>query len=377
MTAHDLLDHIAALGIARPRAALPGTDRALVVGPIEVARAERASDSFMRARWRERVRTGGAAYLLIADEPRETGRIRVLGPTSAKRPIHSVRGELLADALHRSAGLPALDAVRRIAADLTRMTGDGLDVNGLLTRHTLEHRLRGDPSRWDEAADLTRSLRSTDNWRSLFGKLGYAVEQLPDRGYLARAGGAPVAVIHPKRTASELGHTDRQGRPPEGLLLEDCETQGAPFGVLAHGGRFRLFNARSESPASEWLELDLRLLGAERRHYLALLSPRYLAQGGFADLRAEARNFGVELHRRLDRTIRQDALPGAGHRDAAVGEGERDVPRRRRRARGAGARCTHARLPGGLHPLLRERPTPPDGQPGLRESVAVLAGPRG
>ena len=251
----------------------------------------------------------GVAYLLIADEPGKTGRIRVLGPTSAKSPIHSVRGELLADALQRSAGLPGLEAVRRIAADLTRMSGDGLDVNGLLTRHTLEHRLRGDPSRWDEAAELTRSIRPTDAWQHLFRKLGYTVEQLPHRGHLARAGGAPAAVIHPKRTASELGHTDRQGRPPEGLLLEDCEAQGAPFGVLAHGGRFRLFDARSESPASEWLELDLRLLGSERRPYVALLSPRYLAEGGFADLRTEARNFGVELHRRLDRTIRQDALP--------------------------------------------------------------------
>lgn len=255
------------------------------------------------------MRAGGSAYLLLADEPGETGRIRVLGPTSAKAPIHSVSAALLADALHRSAGLPALEAIRRIAADLTRMAGDGLDVNGLLTRHTLEHRLRGDPSRWERAGDLTRNLRPTDTWRDLLRKLGYSVEQLPGRGHLARAGGAPVAVIHPKRTASELGHTDSRGRPPEGLLLDDCEAQGAPYGVLAHGGRFRLFDARSESPASEWLELDLRLLGAERRPYAALLSPRYLAAGGFADLRAEARNFGVELHRRLDRTIRQDALP--------------------------------------------------------------------
>lgn len=182
MTALDLLDHLAARGIARPRPAPPGTDRALAVGPIEVARAVRASDTFMRARWRKRVQTGGMAYLLIADEPDETGRTRVLGPTSAKSPIHSVRGELLAEALQSSAGLPSLEAVRRIAADLARMTGDGLDVNGLLTRHTLEHRLRGDPSRWDEAAELTRSLRSTDVWRHVFHKLGYTVEQLPHRG---------------------------------------------------------------------------------------------------------------------------------------------------------------------------------------------------
>ena len=216
MTAPQLLDHLAALGIARPRPPPPGTDRALAVGPIEVARAVRASDTFMRARWRKRVQTGGMAYLLIADEPGKAGRTRVLGPTSAKAPIHSVRGKLLAEALQSSAGLPSLEAVRRIAADLARMTGDGLDVNGLLTRHTLQHRLRSDPLRWDEAADLTRGLRPADTWQHLFHKLGYLVQRLHHRGYLARAGGAPVAVIHPKRNASELGHTDRQGRPPEG-----------------------------------------------------------------------------------------------------------------------------------------------------------------
>ena len=263
-----------------------------------------------------------------------------------------MHAELLAEALQRSVELPALEAVRRIAADLTRMTGDGFDVNGLLTRHTLKHRLRRDPSRWDKATELTRSLLSTDTWRHVFYKLGYTVEQLPQRGHLARAGGGPVAVIHPKRTASELGHTDHQGRPPEGLLLEDCEAQGAPFGVLAHGGRFRLFDARSESPASEWLEFDLRLLGADLRPYLALLSPRYLAEGGFAALRTEARNFGVELHRRLDRTIRQDALPALATGMQRWANENGDIPPRRPRARGAGTRGADARLPGGLHPLL-------------------------
>lgn len=66
MTDDDLLHHIATLGIARPRPTPPGTDHALAVGPIKVARAERASDTFMRARWRERVRTGGGACYMHA-----------------------------------------------------------------------------------------------------------------------------------------------------------------------------------------------------------------------------------------------------------------------------------------------------------------------
>ena len=163
--------------------------------------------------------------------------------------------------------------------------------------------------RWQDAKALTRQIRPTDSWRQIFAKLGYAVQQLPNRGHLARAEGAPVVVVHPKRSAAALSHADAHGRLPEGLLLEDCDAQGAPYGVLAHGGRFRLFDARSASPASEWLELDSRLLGGDRKPYLALLAPAYLADGGFAALRTEARNFGVALHKRLDRTIRQDALP--------------------------------------------------------------------
>lgn len=53
---------------------------------------------------------------LIGDEPGEIGRVQVLGPTSAKEPIHSVRAELLAEAQQRSVGLLALEAVRHIAA---------------------------------------------------------------------------------------------------------------------------------------------------------------------------------------------------------------------------------------------------------------------
>ena len=116
-------------------------------------------------------------------------------------------------------------------------------------------------------------------------------------------------MIHPKGKARDLARVDSQGRPPEGLLVSDCEAQGAEFGILAQGSRFRLFDARSASPASEWLEMDIRLLGKDRLPFLALLAPSFLADGGFAAVRNEARNFGVALHERLDRTIRQDALP--------------------------------------------------------------------
>ena len=151
MTASDCLDHLSTQGLARPRPGRSGITSAVAVGSIEVAEAERSSDTFMRARWRERVAGTATPYLVIADDPESPDRVRVLGPASGKRPIVSVSPELLADSLQRVAPLSAFDAVRRLGNELTRIAGDGLTVHGLLTRHTLEHRFRGDAARWGAA----------------------------------------------------------------------------------------------------------------------------------------------------------------------------------------------------------------------------------
>ena len=309
MNASELIQHLAQIGLARPRSVRPGILQAVAIGPIEVAVAQRPSDTFMRARWKERVGGSATPCLLIADDPQHPGQIRVLGPTLGDRPIQSVNAELLAGSLQQAATLPAFDAVRRLADDLIRIGGDGLTFNGLLTRHTLEYRFKGNASRWASASDQLRDVRPGDSWRRLLTQLGYTLQQLPNRGHLARHNGRPIAVIHPKTAARDLARVDRQGRPPEGLLLEDCEAHGTRFGIITQGSRFRLFGADSASPASEWLELDTRLLGKDRLPFLALLAPPFLAEGGFSDLRNEARAFGVKLHERLDRTIRQDALP--------------------------------------------------------------------
>ena len=309
MIASVLVDQLTEQGTARPLPLRPGTTRTVAVGAIEVAESERPSDTFMRARWKERARGSSTPYLLIANDRQHTNRIRVLGPAHGNRPVQSVSTALLFDCLQQIADLPAFDATRRLADDLTRIGGDGLTVHGLLTRHTLEYRFKGDPVRWASATEEVQTVKRTDSWQHVLRKLGYAVQRLPGRGHLARHQGRPVVLVHPKAKARDLARVDAQGRPPEGLLVSDCEAQGARFGILVQGGRFRLFDARSASPASEWLEMDIRLLGADRLPYLALLAPSFLADGGFAALRNEARNFGVALHKRLDRTIRLDALP--------------------------------------------------------------------
>lgn len=118
-----------------------------------------------------------------------------------------------------------------------------------------------------------------------------------------------MAVVHPKKTASALARLDSDGRPPEGLLASDCKERGARYGILAFRGCFRLFDMESPGGTRHWLELDDALLDDDRHPFLALLAPASLAGDGFADLQQEAINFGVRLRARLDRTIRQEALP--------------------------------------------------------------------
>ena len=326
MTASDLLDHLSAQGFGVPRASRPGTTRALAIGPIEIAEAARSSDTFMRARWRERAAGTAIPYLLIVDDPQGRGRVRVLGPTLGNRPIVSVSSNLLADSLQQVRELSAFDAVRRLGDELTRIAGDGLTVHGLLTRHTLEHRFRGDTSRWEAAQESIQGIKVTDSWRQILPKLGYTLQQLPTRGYLARHKGRPVAMIHPKARARDLSRVDSQGRPPEGLLLTDCEAQGAPYGVLAQGSRCRLFDAGSASAASQWLEVDIRLLGRGRLPFLALLAPRFLAEGWVYGCSTG----GAELRGQASQEIGPDDPSGCPAcpcgRHAEVGQGTRNGP---------------------------------------------------
>jgi hypothetical protein len=98
------------------------------------------------------------------------------------------------------------------------------------------------------------------------------------------------------------------------MLLNDCQADGAPFGILAYGARLRLFEADTAmGPAvARYLDLDASTLQEDDRPFLALLGPDFLAEGQFTVLQEEARSFGAGLRTRLDQTIRQTALPALG-----------------------------------------------------------------
>ncbi len=309
VTADELVRSLVREGVARALASagVETLPRATVAG-IQVMASSSAGDSSLRAEWRKR-ETPPTPLLLVVDAPSRLDFLRVLGPTP-KGPVRSVYSAHLAKTLRELAGLPALQAVRQLASELNRAADNGLVVTGLLTRHTLESRFRQDPTRWGAAKRAVAGLpEARVPWRQTLAALGYHLERLPRRGYLAVHDGKPVAVVHPKKTASELARLDRDGRPPEGLLASDCKERGARWGILAFGGRYRLFDVDAPGGTREWLELDTGLLDDERRPFLALLAPASLAEGGFAALKDEAQKFGVQLSRRLDRTIRQEALP--------------------------------------------------------------------
>ena len=288
VNAEELLDRLVARGVAREVRPGSGAERAVRFKNVEVAAAANSGERFMRARWRERVGNTAVSYLLLVDDSESEGRVLALGPSTAREPIRSVDCTGLAGVIEVAAPMSSLDGVRHVAGEVARLSGRGMVVQGLLTRHTLEARLRADPEFQSFAEQTATHLPVTGDWRSILVAMGYEIERLEPRGYLARGGGRPVAVVHPKADPKEFVRLDAAGRPAEGVLAADCGAYGVRYGLLACRNRYRLFDCDPAASTAEWLDLDAELLDEQSRTYLALLAPRYLAEGGLADLQADA-----------------------------------------------------------------------------------------
>jgi hypothetical protein len=239
--------------------------------------------------------------------------VRALGVVDAGGPLHIIEATALAQLLRRISTKSSLDATRELAAELDRLDQagiPGLHLRDLLTMHTLDSRLRRDPSRWAAAKSAAGAVPVGTDWRAVLTAFGYQLERRPVRGHLLRAGGRPIAVIHPKADSLEFARLDTDGRPPEGALLNDCVAEGVAYGLLAAGARFRLFDFMGAAgTTSRYVDLDASVLRPADRPLLALLAPAYLADGGFASLVAEAAAFGAALRKRLDEQIRHAAFP--------------------------------------------------------------------
>jgi hypothetical protein len=317
MSTDELVSSLSVLPDARRLAADSPLSAAVMVAGIEVATTGPAPERALRRIWRERRGSGATPLLLVADEPGRPGCVSALGVVDGAGPLRSVEAGALADVLQRVSSRPRLEAVRELAAELDRLDQagiPGLKLRQLLTLHTLDVRLRRDPTRWGRAAEITKGIIRGADWRGVLSGFGYQLEKRRHRGYLARYEGRPVAVVHPKADPAEFARLDQDGRPPEGVLLNDCQADGAAYGLLASGGRLRLFQAeQTHGPSSaRYIDLDAGALQVDDLAFLALLAPEYLAEGAFAVLQEEARSFGAALHRRLDHTVRQSVLPTLG-----------------------------------------------------------------
>ncbi len=283
--------------------------------PVEVALTASAPDATLRRTYRARQKARATPLLLIADSLAGQGLVRALGPVDDKAAVREVPGEALAAILSRLVGMPRLSATRELAEELARLdeTGvPGLVVKGLLTRHLLTQRLPHSPD-WTWMSATAAAVHPAE-WRSILSALGYTLERRPHRGWLARADGGLILVVHPLAEAAAFARLDRDGRPPEGTLSVDCAEERVPYGMLAHGTRLRLFRMVGDPGAAatttSYLELDIAALREPERPLIGLFSPVSLRPGGhFQRLIEDARRFGAQLRDRLDVELRERVLP--------------------------------------------------------------------
>lgn len=318
MSVDELLGGLRELpGVRVVRVSPPLLGGAVVAG-IEIVGVAASPERTLRSLWRDHHGGSATPLLLISDDAGRPGCISaLLGGSDSGAPVRSVDAGALRGVFERIAEQPRLEAVRELTAELDRLDQagiPGLKVRELLTLHMLDVRLRNDSVRWSALGEAVKEVQAGADWRDVLTALGYALERRRHRGWLARWQDRPAIVVHPKSDSSEFARLDSDGRPSEGVLLNDCRGDGATFGLLTSGTRLRLFaaEASSGSAAARYLDLDSAALQGDDRPFLGLLSPAYLAEGKFADLEAEARIFGAELRKRLDEQIRQTVFPTLG-----------------------------------------------------------------
>ena len=272
------------------------------------------SDVDLRRLWEARKGRQPYPVVLLAPSDDES-MLKVTGPQDS-RPLRELPVGRVVDLLETSRRLATREAASFLAREFSRLEEavvPGLRVKDLLTPHFLRERLRWpvNEQRLSRAVEHMAPTGSTA-WRSLFQRMGYQVQQLPQRGYLLRYDDAPIAVVHPLSDASRFSRLTDNGELPEGMVLADCAQHGAHWGVLTAEGRYRLFQRRPPvGPATgQHVEIDLGELERKDRLYLGLLAPEALKENGWlTGWVGEAKDFGEELRKGLEERLIKDALP--------------------------------------------------------------------
>jgi len=291
----------------------PEIQRVWTVAHIELALTSPVSERRFRALWTRRQGNRATPLILVA-EAGGTG-VRVLGPQRSDEPVREVSLDGLVATLEDLEGKPRRDAVAGLMAALERLDRSGIPgviVRGLLTKHVLRRRLPRQAEHWEQLSAAASRMKSGAGWRANLAAMGYEIEPRPDRGYLLRSTGRPVAVVHPFARPTAFSRMTEEGTPPEGALVADCQSEGVSWGVLATNSRFRLFPAETPIGAAtaRYLEMDLTIASGDDWPYLGLLAPESLIPGGLLEqLVAEAARLGNELRDDVEQRIRDQMLP--------------------------------------------------------------------
>ena len=273
-----------------------------------------ASETALRRLWE--ARKGRQPYAVVALAPSDDpDKVLVAGPQYA-RPVRQLLAHRVFDLLEQSRARAPREAAAFLTGEFSRLEDavvPGLRVKDLLTPHFLRERLPQAPNA-RHLPDVVKSVTRPQSlsWRSVFRALGYQVQPLQPRGYLLRVDNVPVAVVHALNDPSLFSRLTDNGELPEGMVLADCEKQGAHWGILATGTRYRLFQRKPPiGPATgQYLEIDLAELESRRRWYLGLLAPQSLQENGWLTAWIqEAKDFGQKLREGLQERLIKDSLP--------------------------------------------------------------------
>ena len=286
---------------------------AWTTGGFDILWHEGGTDAVLRRAWDER-RGHGARPLVLLAPGEDDARVRVCGP-QRPRPIRELPAKRVLALFDQASSLHFNEAASVLAREFIRIEDSalpGLRVKELLTPHFVRERLTASHEQLERAIEGVSATAATQ-WNPLFRGLGYRIEQIPERGHVLRdAAGSPVAVLHPLADADSFGRLTLDGTLPEGLLLAACDQLGAPWGVLASNGRYRLFQRHPEFGAAggQYVEIDADELEPESRFSLGLLSPQSLRKDGWlVGWAREARDFGEQLRVGLEERLVREVLP--------------------------------------------------------------------
>ena len=283
-------------------------------GSYHVMWSDSETNTELQKLWRARKgRTADSLVLLAASD--DLSKVLVIGPQEPQ-PVRKLDAELVIRLLKKGRGFDTREATAYLIREFMRLEESvvpGLRVKDLLTPHFVRERLRK-PDNEPYLKETANDIRLTDDttWRSLFSELGYRIEERVSRGYLLRHNNSPVAVVHPVPSPSYFGRLTENGELPEGLVLADCERDGAHWGILATGGRCRLFQHEPQTGAAtgQYIEIDIGELGREDRLYIGLFAPESLRRGGrLTTWSKEAKDFGERLRKGLEERLITVALP--------------------------------------------------------------------